>query len=79
MPTQSPHLTLDRAGVISSRGVPASVYKYANKIDALTAILKRLDTGERLTAELLAEDFQVGVRTIYRYLSHLQAAGYPVY
>ncbi len=55
------------------------MYKYANKIDALTAILKRLDTGERLTAELLAEDFQVGVRTIYRYLNHLQAAGYPVY
>lgn len=55
------------------------MYKYSNKIDALTAILKRLDTGERLTPELLAEDFHVGVRTIYRYLNHLQAAGYPIY
>ena len=55
------------------------MYKYANKIDALTAILKRLDTGEKLNAELLAEDFHVGVRTIYRYLNHLQAAGYPIY
>ncbi|MDD2499310.1 MAG: diguanylate cyclase [Geobacter sp.] len=55
------------------------MYKYSNKIDALTAILKRLDTGEKLTPELLAEDFHVGVRTIYRYLNHLQAAGYPIY
>jgi diguanylate cyclase (GGDEF)-like protein/PAS domain S-box-containing protein len=55
------------------------MYKYANKIDALTAILKRLDTGEQLNAELLAQDFHVGVRTIYRYLNHLQAAGYPIY
>lgn len=55
------------------------MYKYVNKIDALTAILKRLDSGEKLNAELLAEDFQVGVRTIYRYLNHLQAAGYPIY
>ncbi len=55
------------------------MYKYANKIDALTAILKRLDSGEQLTTERLSQDFQVGVRTIYRYLSHLQAAGYPIY
>lgn len=55
------------------------MYKYANKIDALTAILKRLDTGEQLNPELLAQDFHVGVRTIYRYLNHLQAAGYPIY
>lgn len=55
------------------------MYKYVNKIDALTAILKRLDSGEKLNAELLAEDLQVGVRTIFRYLNHLQAAGYPIY
>lgn len=55
------------------------MYKYTNKIDALTGILKRLDAGEQITAELLADDFQVGVRTIYRYLNHLQAAGYPIY
>lgn len=55
------------------------MYKYTNKIDALTSILKRLDTGEKLNADLLARDFQVGVRTIFRYLNHLQAAGYPIY
>lgn len=55
------------------------MYKYCNKIDALTAILKKLDTGEQVTAELLAQDFNVGIRTIYRYLNHLQAAGYPIY
>jgi predicted DNA-binding transcriptional regulator YafY len=37
------------------------MYKYVNKIDALTAILKLLDSGEKLNAELLAENFQVGV------------------
>lgn len=55
------------------------MYKYSNKIDALTVILKKLDAGEQITPELLARDFQVGTRTIYRYLSHLQAAGYPIY
>ncbi len=55
------------------------MYKYTNKIDALTGILKRLDAGEKLTAELLSHDLQVGVRTIFRYLNHLQAAGYPIY
>lgn len=55
------------------------MYKYSNKIDALTAILKRLDSGEKITAEILASDFNVGVRTIYRYLNHLQVAGYPIY
>lgn len=55
------------------------MYKYTNKIDALTSILKKLDNGEKLTPELLARDFHVGVRTIYRYLNHLQLAGYPVF
>ncbi len=55
------------------------MYKYTNKIDALTAILKRLDSSEKLNAELLAQDFNVGIRTIYRYLNHLQVAGYPIY
>ncbi len=55
------------------------MYKYSNKIDALTAILKKLDSGEQVTAELLTQEFHVGIRTIYRYLNHLQAAGYPVY
>lgn len=55
------------------------MYKYTNKIDALTVILKKLDTGEQLNAELLSQEFSVGIRTIYRYLNHLQAAGYPIY
>ncbi|MDY0302065.1 MAG: diguanylate cyclase [Trichlorobacter sp.] len=55
------------------------MYKYSNKIDRLVAILKRLDTKEQLTAELLAHDFHVTVRTIYRYMNHLQLAGYPVF
>lgn len=55
------------------------MYKYCNKIDALTIILKRLDNGERTNPEQLGNDFGVSVRTIYRYLNHLQAAGYPIY
>lgn len=54
-------------------------YKYSNKIDALTLILRRLNNGEQLTAASLAEDFSVSSRTIFRYFSHLQAAGYPIY
>lgn len=55
------------------------MYKYSNKIDKLVGILKKLDAGEELTAELLAHDFHVTVRTIYRYMNHLQLAGYPIF
>jgi len=54
-------------------------YKYSNKIDALTVILRRLNNGEQLTASSLAADLCVTTRTIYRYFNHLQAAGYPIY
>lgn len=54
-------------------------YKYSNKIDALTVILRKLNNRERVTVGILTEELGVGERTIYRYLEHLQAAGYPLY
>ncbi len=54
-------------------------YKYRNKIDALTAILRKLNNMERVTAGSLAEEMHVTERSIYRYLENLQAAGYPIY
>lgn len=45
----------------------------------LLAILILLQTRQRLTAEALAQEFEVSVRTIYRDIDALSMAGVPVY
>ncbi|MEQ1510604.1 MAG: WYL domain-containing protein [Sphingopyxis sp.] len=45
----------------------------------LLSILILLQLRVRLTAEALAEEFEVSVRTIYRDIDELSAAGIPVY
>jgi len=45
----------------------------------LLAILLLLQTRGRMTAEALAAEFEVSVRTIYRDIDQLSAAGAPVY
>ena len=45
----------------------------------LLSILILLQLRQRLTAEALAEEFEVSVRTIYRDIDELSAAGIPVY
>lgn len=54
-------------------------YKYCYKIDALTAILRKLNNNERITVAALAREMGISERSIYRYLENLQAAGYPIY
>ena len=45
----------------------------------LLSILMMLQTRGRVTAEVLAEAFEVSVRTIYRDIDSLSAADVPVY
>jgi predicted DNA-binding transcriptional regulator YafY len=48
------------------------------KFEALMLILKKLDSREKVTVDLLKEDLGVTERTIFRYMNTLQAAGFPV-
>src|ERR1700722_6153871 len=45
----------------------------------LLSILMLLQTRGRMTAEALAEQFEVSIRTIYRDIDQLSAAEVPVY
>ncbi len=48
------------------------------KFDSLITILNRLDRREHITVKTLADELEVGERTIYRYLDTLLTAGFPI-
>lgn len=49
------------------------------KLRSLISILGQLDSGKKVTPSLLAQSIGVSERTVYRYLTTLQSAGYPIY
>lgn len=50
-----------------------------NRVDRLLAMILHLQTRRVVTAESLAEHFELSVRTVYRDLAALAEAGVPVY
>src|SRR5690348_7130982 len=59
--------------------VRISCYNFPMRASRLLAILMLLQTRGRMTAEALAAEFEVSVRTIYRDIDQLSAANVPVY
>ena len=55
------------------------VKRVVPKIDVLMIILKRIEEGNKVTADELARELAVTERSIFRYLDTLQSAGYPIY
>jgi PAS domain S-box-containing protein len=49
------------------------------KMNSLLKILRLLNSGLMRTPAQLAEALEVTERTVYRYISSLQSAGYPIY
>ncbi|HNY70969.1 MAG TPA: transcriptional regulator [Syntrophorhabdus sp.] len=50
----------------------------SDKFNALWIILNKLDKKEKVTARSLMEDLEVSERSVYRYITTLQVAGFPV-
>ena len=50
----------------------------SDKFSALKIILNKLDQKEKVTARSLMEDLEVSERSVYRYITTLQVAGFPV-
>jgi hypothetical protein len=50
----------------------------SDKFNALWIILNKLDQKEKVTARSLTEDLEVSERSVYRYITTLQVAGFPV-
>jgi predicted DNA-binding transcriptional regulator YafY len=50
----------------------------SDKFNALWIILNKLDQKEKVTARSLMEVLEVSERSVYRYITTLQVAGFPV-
>ena len=50
----------------------------SDKFNALWIILNKLDKKEKVTARSLMEDLEVSERSVYRYITTLQVAGFPI-
>ncbi len=48
------------------------------KFDSLITILNKIDSKERVTADSLADELEISKRTVYRYITTLTTAGFPI-
>ncbi len=48
------------------------------KFDSLIIILNKIDSKEKVTADSLGQELEVSKRTVYRYITTLTTAGFPI-
>jgi len=49
-----------------------------NRINRITAILTQLQSKRIVTAQTIADRFEISLRTVYRDIKSLQEAGVPI-
>ena len=49
------------------------------KFDSMITVLNKLDRKDKVTVQSLQEDLETSERTVHRYLTTLEVAGFPIY
>lgn len=52
--------------------------RYMNKIERITSILIKLQSRRNITAQQIADEFGISIRTVYRDIQILEEAGVPI-
>lgn len=47
-------------------------------IFTILSILHELMKNQKVTASFIAEKYEISVRSVYRYINHLSASGFPI-
>lgn len=55
-----------------------NITKEKNMVFTILSILHELMKNQKVTATHIAEKYEISVRSVYRYVNHLSASGFPI-